>query len=298
VITNASFVLSTWLLFHLSCLMFRDEEGALRVVRAYSLTPANVFMSSVYTESPFAAFTFGGLLLLAKRRPAAAAVTFAAATALRSNGLLNCLFVLHFALVQGMGSNQPIFWLCCAGTICGIVVAPYVLVQAYAFSRECYGEQAASWCNAVLPNVYGHVQATYWNVGLLRYFQLWQLPNFLLAAPALGIVCWGTRSFVHAIVVDWHRRRSDGKQGLGSALMEWHLLPHVVHWTALSAFLFLCANVQVTTRVLAAACPIHHWCTAALLNSTSGNTRWCLRVYIVLWNVIGVVMHPNFLPWT
>lgn len=43
------------------------------------------------------------------------------------------------------------------------------------------------WCKARVPLVYNYLQSHYWGVGFLRYFQLKQLPNFLLASPILSL---------------------------------------------------------------------------------------------------------------
>lgn len=113
-----------------------------------------------------------------------------------------------------------------------LVVAPYLLVQAYAYRKFCvWGAEAAAgddgsykeeeegigsgyattaeewhlnvqrlypWCAWRVPSVYAHVQSSYWNVGALRYYQWRQIPNFLLAAPALVLTACGTVRFFSA----------------------------------------------------------------------------------------------------
>ncbi|CAM9730433.1 unnamed protein product [Ectocarpus sp. 13 AM-2016] len=113
-----------------------------------------------------------------------------------------------------------------------LVIAPYVLVQAYAYRKFCLLgaklaeeggngdalnsggadgssslaaelpgltiEQLHPWCAWKVPSVYAHVQSTYWNVGAFRYFQWKQIPNFLLAAPALILTAHGIAYFFSA----------------------------------------------------------------------------------------------------
>ncbi|THG22747.1 hypothetical protein TEA_022742 [Camellia sinensis var. sinensis] len=48
-------------------------------------------------------------------------------------------------------------------------------------------DQMRPWCKARVPLLYNYIQSHYWGVGFLRYFQLKQLPNFLLASPILSL---------------------------------------------------------------------------------------------------------------
>ena len=112
----------------------------------------------------------------------------------------------------------------CSSVYCGLqltlVLAPYVGWAAFAYSRFCSSAATATatatattttaaaaaapttpprWCDGPLPDIYGHVQRTYWNVGPLRYFQMRQLPNFALATPALLLCAMGCNATVSAL---------------------------------------------------------------------------------------------------
>ena len=113
-----------------------------------------------------------------------------------------------------------------------LVIAPYLLVQAYAYRKFCTPgaaggedggfyrqkgvEEGATtaeeeeeallhliqrlhpWCAWRVPSLYAHVQSAYWDVGALRYYQWKQVPNFLLAAPALVLTAGGAARFFSA----------------------------------------------------------------------------------------------------
>lgn len=109
-----------------------------------------------------------------------------------------------------------------------LILAPYVFVQAYAYRKFClsstqegqesdssFGKQGDEtivgttkeelmrltvaqlhpWCTRKVPSVYAHIQSAYWGVGAFRYYQWKQIPNFLLAAPALILTAYGTARF-------------------------------------------------------------------------------------------------------
>ena len=85
---------------------------------------------------------------------------------------------------------------------CCVTFAPYIAVQVYAYGLYCtpwgniYLQQLTTeqerlsllqerhpWCLKPLPHVYNYIQGRYWDVGLFKYYNLKQLPNFGLAAP-------------------------------------------------------------------------------------------------------------------
>lgn len=48
------------------------------------------------------------------------------------------------------------------------------------------------WCDGLPGSHYSHIQKTYWGLGFFAYWQLKQLPNFLLAGPMIffaGVPC-------------------------------------------------------------------------------------------------------------
>jgi phosphatidylinositol glycan class V len=47
---------------------------------------------------------------------------------------------------------------------------------------------------------YGYVQQHYWGNGFLRYYQVKQFPNFLLAAPMLMLSAFSAYTFAREII--------------------------------------------------------------------------------------------------
>lgn len=168
-----------------------------------------------------------------------AALCFALACAARSNGALNGLVLAHdfFARVlpsvaeaaarglekngleknkRGLGKNAreaslasvlvlPLFAATFAfAARCATMLAPLFAVQLYGYRTYCaraLGAETPAWCGRwrPFPNVYAHVQSHYWNVGFLRYYEAKQIPNFLLAAPALAVSASAGRSWWTAL---------------------------------------------------------------------------------------------------
>ena len=81
--------------------------------------------------------------------------------------------------------------------LCSLVaLAPLFAFQYVGYRQFCVDTQRPQpYCAHLLPNVYSHVQARYWNVGLFAYYELKQVPNFLLAAPTLLMSAAGVVAF-------------------------------------------------------------------------------------------------------
>lgn len=221
-------------------------------------------------------------------------------------------------------SAAPLFalyWLWVALN-CAIVVLPYVAVQHYGYWLYCAPAPAVvraalpmlqlpaqpshpsrAWCGAegasppLVPGMYGFIQAEYWNVGLLRYYEAKQIPNFALAAPILtitfaGVAAYAVRSrlgvahmlrFARALraVLTFSQSqpqsavltggaaaavvRQVGSSGNDVYVASFGALPYVVHWALMGLVAVLVMHVQVATRFLAASAPPLYWYLASWL---------------------------------
>lgn len=158
------------------------------------------------------------------------------------------------------------------------------------------------------PVVYSYLQAKYWNVGFLRHYQLKQIPNFLLALPITYVACY-TLAYSHRIF--GHERQAEKLQAAwrnmllfrtALSVMEYVKLqlqrpemPYLVHLAVLLVVGTLFAHVQITTRLICAASPIIYVGMANMVMQ-SGH-RW-MYLYVGLYNIVGILLHCNYYPWT
>lgn len=115
----------------------------------------------------------------------------------RSNGVLSAGYIgfqtMHRAYDAIFLKKNPFLALqiLIAGALrCVCVFVPFVAFQAYGYYKLCLGhspDRLRPWCGARLPMMYNFIQRHYWGVGFFRYFQIKQLPNFLLALPILSL---------------------------------------------------------------------------------------------------------------
>lgn len=230
---------------------------------------------------------------------------FSLASLTRSNGTLLVGYIGYQLLLKHSTFLKQIFYCSSIQSIEGyipfahdiirafvsvlVVLSGYFLFQAYAFLRFCsvlesgLNQALPEWCNQTIPHSYPAIQSKYWNVGLLQYYQLKQIPNFLLALPVICITLFGVQDLVIGIRC---RKQSVERE-----------LPYHIHALLLTIFCGLVVNIQVTTRLLLSSCPPIYWYCENLSSKTLSRRR-LIMTYFITFFVLGTLLHTNFYPWT
>lgn len=205
VINNIAFVLAAVYFYRLSIIILKDPEAAYRASILFCFNPASIFYTSIYTESLYALFSLGGLYHLTSGADNLAMLSFAASGSARSNGVLNAGYFGYHTMHQAYNAmfiKRNVYLavqvLVTGALRCLCIFVPFIAFQAYGYYNICLGNPNSlrTWCKARPPLLYNHIQTHYWGVGFLRYFQLKQLPNFLLASP---ILCLAICTVVHYV---------------------------------------------------------------------------------------------------
>ena len=210
ILNTVFFVVAAVSLYNLTVGLFGKKKIALVSSLLFCINPASVFMSSLYTESLFSCLQFTALCYWEQERCIVAVLLFGLGCATRSNGILSCGFVIHRIIkhfvsteLASLQSGQSVFTLLRVYNALkafakvkifdAIVLAPLILFQLYGYSLYCKplteftgnAVRHSPWCERWLPFSYSYIQDNYWNVGFLHYFELKQIPNFLLATPMI-----------------------------------------------------------------------------------------------------------------
>ncbi|XP_071547062.1 GPI mannosyltransferase 2 isoform X2 [Panulirus ornatus] len=165
---------------------------------------------------------------------------------------------------------------------CFLVILPFAIFQMWCYIMYC-GEEGSSpslaphlemfvrsnflhspdlgeaeWCYSFPPLAYSHVQDKYWEVGFLRYYEVRQVPNFLLALPVVMIiichaalymvdnpqVCWGLGIAQSAAEQRSNRREKQHLPWPEEGINSWRIFVYTAHSLCLCAFCVLCIHVQ------------------------------------------------------
>lgn len=274
-------VLAAVALHDLGYLVLHCPRQAFYGALLFCLSPANVFLAAGYSEALFALLTFSAMGQLERGRSWTSGLLFALATGVRSNGLVNIGFLVY-SQCQGLLSSLLVLnplrqLLKLMGSVFFSVLMlslPFALFQYYAYTQFCLSGSAhpipkpllqlavdkgyrivegnePPWCSWELPLIYSYIQDIYWNVGFLRYYELKQVPNFLLAAPVALLVAWATWTYVTThpwlcLTLGMQRsKKSKTLEKSDSGFLSPRVFVYVVHAAALLLFGSLCMHVQV-----------------------------------------------------
>lgn len=288
VVNTACFVLSAMTLYELGRIVLGSDTLAYRAAQFYCINPASIFFSAAYSESCYALLTFRGMLMLERNYWVTSAVFFALSSAARSNGLVNIGFLLHRAACDAVAwillyvrdkarvsFSRFGLSVCRLGVLLVLCVAPFAAFQYHAYTVYCnhrasyrdlpehvrkYGNKLgyrmpymgpSVWCSSWLPLSYSYIQSSHWNVGFLKYYELKQIPNFLLATPMATLCICVIVSYLckHAAYCR-HAGLIPCNEADHVTENRYDCLPktcfvYVVHTAFLLIFGILCMHVQV-----------------------------------------------------
>uniref|UniRef100_A0A7S2RMR2 GPI mannosyltransferase 2 n=1 Tax=Mucochytrium quahogii TaxID=96639 RepID=A0A7S2RMR2_9STRA len=301
VISNMCFLIAGVLLYKLTLQIFaQDHHLAFQTGLLFYFNPASVFMSAGYTESLFAMCSFGGMLLLSSTRKPhqwsifallRASIPFCLASLCRGNGAVLVGYLGFYMLLPFLTGQQLLTFR--GILLCGFELVLPVLISAviplgsvlkYGYDSYCSSPDARPWCSSRLPNIYSFVQAEYWNNGFLNFWEVKQIPNFLLAAPMVYLCSVCILTYVGGVTSSYT---------VGHYSRNLKVLPYVLHLFALLVLGVFFMHVHVITRFVS-ACPCIYWYAAISLST--GKETWILT-YFPAYVLLGASMFSCYYPW-
>ena len=198
ILSHVFHLLSVLLLYDLSLLVtFLSKTAnhprihprmALLTSLLHILTPAGIFLSAPYAESPFAFLNFAGIYLYSKSQYhqsraqilegeiciVLSGIMFGLATTLRGNGLLSGLILVFDAVaviisaLQSMdlsSHTRRLFAICLSGASMAFVafIPQYIAYRQYC-TLQHEEQRLRPWCSYWFPSIYAWVQKEYWYV--------------------------------------------------------------------------------------------------------------------------------------
>ncbi|VIO96472.1 Uncharacterized protein BM_BM5692 [Brugia malayi] len=374
IVNFIAFALCGQLLYALLLILTKSTKRALLACIVFTLNPASVFFSAVYSESVYMLLTFCGMFVLYADpslsfvRYIIAALFFSFAFATRSNGIFNfgyIIFQLTLETVYSVTLHKFIWERDCGTvllklfrfimliTICwGIFGSQVVshgsrihhsfcsrntthsrakempdIVYQYALQSKLvlpHDLESLIWCRKgrnilyPIPSFYYHVQEKYWQVEPFGYWQLKKLPCFIMAAPAIFIVLYGSLFEINLL-----KRMHGSLFGviLGTLQNASSILPFLIHTLVLTFLALVLYNVEVFTRILFSSSPFIYLIIAQYMDRRTplvtlddvqyptflpfftnfSRSHWMhalLLSYLLGYFYIGTLLHANWLPFT
>ena len=330
-------IINNFVAFPMAAFALYNLYSSMEVVKLFCwYNPATVFFTTAYSESIFASLTFTGYALY-NTTPILAIPFWMAASYTRSNGT----FITGYIFLHQLGNiflhynysnyKKILFTISLTIVTMTLVVLPFLYHDYTGFQNHCISTRDGPfWCGHVGQKygigMYSTVQKMYWNVGLFHYYQIKQIPNFILATPILSISIYAVYKWIHSSITIYYSNYNQQKNQIISwaiwSLKEQHSRTKndsvidqrdaitnvnknnvvfeernlLAQYAMLAPFIIVClllAHVQIATRVLTSSCPILYW----FLINQNKLLQW-YKVYAILYSILGCILHVNWLPWT
>ncbi|CAO3594620.1 unnamed protein product [Absidia cylindrospora] len=309
-ISNISFVLAAGYLYKLTRIIYPANAKLAKYSSiAFCLSLPSMFLSAFYTESIFAMLTFMGMYYFKKQLYLLASILWGLALLARSNAIVYVgFFVYEFIISRHRHHSIKSFVSGFFQALCYslITVSGFVAFQYSIYRQYCtYGATLERpWCSHMPPLVYTFVQKEYWGNGFLAYFQLKQIPNFLLAMPIIGLSVCGLWLFISC---DWTRWLTLGQVNRASSadltFSSNQATVYMYLWAFLLVYAITCMHIQVILRFFTALPPLY-WYIAHLWSqgfqpSSTKCQNWTANIilyYFVLYSLVGIILFSAFLP--
>ncbi|KAI1160301.1 GPI mannosyltransferase 2 [Nemania serpens] len=308
-VANVSHLLSALVLYKLSSIISKNLQLSLVAGVLHILSPAGLFLSAPYSESPYSLLSFVGYLFFAKavlseRRTLAHDVSLVAsglwfgfAVNFRSNGTLNGILFARelfreLSLPPTARSIRRRLSLIAGGSAIAI---GFLAPQIIAYKTYCYGvvdSELRPWCTRRLPSIYTFVQEHYWNVGFLRYWTPPNIPLFLLAGPMLYFLAKSGVSFLsNPYFLTEKVKNSAVSTDLAALLRSMASIQLILTALAVTNY-----HVQIITRV-SSGYPLWYWWLANLLSDgRTAGTGKNIVLFMIMYASIQGALFASFLP--
>ena len=298
VFVQFSFVLGALGLYKLSRSILNSSLVGYQATLFYIFPASNIFMSAVYTESPFSMLTFWGLYWLQVRKNLSiATLLFASAGLFRSNGILAIAFIFHGAVTHRKGVFERIMSAC-------LVYLPYYLYSWWSYNLYCHptlAEVRHEWCDSY-SSIYPFIQRRFWNVAPFAYWTTANIPYFLLMLPALIVSVYGISSVAlerKRLMASLFRAKLGVRERVQALLriVEIWEAPYLVQMGILTIFTVFVANCQILTRILT-SCPLFFWSLHRLYHRASERMKSFILMIQLGYFLVGPLVFSNGFNWT
>lgn len=161
-------------------------------------------------------------------------------------------------------------------------------------------DEPNEWCYYTLPLSYGYIQANHWGVGLFKYYEWKQLPNFLLALPVVILSFYTISHYISKCKDSLVELRSV-RPWIDSHAMRF--FPYTIHLLFLLIWGICTIHIQVLTRLTFSSTPLLYFCMARHVSQyfvlkRSSRMFKSVSYYFLFYFVVGTLLHSNAQPWT